>query len=365
MKKILLLNLLIITLFQLGSSQNIINVNNVSTGVTTDYTTLQAAVTAANDGDIIYLYPSGTTYGTATIDKKLTIIGPGYWVQQNPNLGIETYSANGVLNNIYLVAGADGSYITGCDFSYMTMDGVSNIVISRNRISIRIYMKNTSNVIIEGCYFDWGSAASVYKTDVNRNVNHISAKNNNGSLVVRNNVFYAYFSYSYYGNEYYTDNIEIGTTSNAIIENNVFRDRCTFNNSLVRNNIFLMTDQYSSGYDDPIGYNASSCTFSNNILVKNQTGFDSTNVVNVDINTLFEGYPEQGDRSFDDRFMLKAGSPASGAGIGGIDCGPFDGVSPYKLSGLPFIPVVYQIIGPSQGTASEGIDVTVKVRSER
>ena len=348
----------------LGLGQNIINVNNIGSN-TGDYTTLQEAVDSASAGDVIYLYPSSTSYGSATINKQVTIIGPGYWVQSNPSLGILTYIANGVADNITLMAGADGTYITGVDFNYLSMEGVNNVVISRNRVRNRIYMKNTSNVIVEGCYFDL--VGDYQGSTADENWLHLSAHTNNSSMIVRNNIFYAYtFASGNCGYGYssrWLDNIYIGPTSSAIVENNIFRDRCHFNNSIVRNNIFLMTDQYANCADNPISYDASSCNIKYNVLVKNQTGLDTTNIVGVDVNTLFEGYPTQGSRSFDDRFMLKAGSPAIGAGAGGIDCGVYDGVSPYRLSGLPFIPVVYELNGPSQGTASQGIDVTVKVRS--
>ena len=371
MKKYLLLFISVLAFYS-ANAQNIINVNNIASGVIADYTTLQDAVTNAQAGDIIYLYPSSISYGNVTIDKQVTIIGPGYWVLNNPSLGILTYAGNGIINDITIGAAGSGTMITGCDFNYMAADGVGNMVVSRCRVRNRIYLKNTSNVLVEGNYFD----------QVNNNNNgsltddnwmHLSANTNNNSLIVRANLFYAYNEYSHDGNciqsknDRYLDNILIGTTSNAIVENNVFRDRCHFNNSIIRNNIFLMTDQlasYENGcFDNPISYNSSTCNLTYNVLVKNQTGLPPSNKINVDINSLFEGYPTQGSRSFDDRFMLKAGSPAIGAGAGGIDCGAFDGVSPYRLSGLPFIPVVYELNGPSQGTSIEGIDVNVKLRS--
>ena len=65
-----------------------------------------------------------------------------------------------------------------------------------------------------------------------------------------------------------------------------------------------------------------------------------------------KGYPTQGALTFDNRYELKAGSPAIGAGVGGIDCGAFGGETPYKLSGIPFVPLIYQVNAPTTGNAS-------------
>ncbi len=344
--------------------QNIINVNNTASASSTDLGTLQEAITAAVDGDVIYLSPSPTSYGAATIDKQVTIFGPGYLVANNPDLEISTYTGRGIIDNVTINAAGSGTYISGCDLNYVVIDGSSNLYIARNRMRFRMYLKNTSNIVIEGNYFDYTTNTTGSSTD--GNWMHLSANTNNSNLIIRNNIFYAYafYSGSCFSQSYnkYLDNIYIGSTSNAIVEHNIFRDRCHFNNSIVRNNIFLMTDQYSSCADNPIAFNASTTVLKNNILVKNQSGLDASNMVGV-TSPIFEGYPTQGTRSFDDRFVLIASSPANGAGVDGVDCGVFDGPAPYKLSGVPIIPVIYELTGPSQGTSASGIDINVKVRS--
>lgn len=368
MKKLLTF-LLLCTLGLNISAQNIINVSNTA-GTVADYATLQEAVTNATAGDIIYLAPSSTSYGNVNIDKQITIVGPGYWVLNNPSLGILTYAGNGTIGDATIGQGGSGTLITGCDFNYLAADGVTNMVIARCRIKNRVYLKNTNNVLIESNYFD-SSAGNGSTTDENHF--HLSANSNNNSLIVRGNIFNAYYGWTALGGQSsrtYFDNIFVGATSNAIVENNIFRDFCSFYNSVIRNNVFVATtnsiryNNYATGsVNTPIKLPGTANNFSNNVVVQNQAGLPPSNLVGVDVNSLFEGYPSQGSRSFDDRFMLKAGSPAIGAGAGGIDCGAFDGVSPYQLSGLPFIPVVYELTGPSQGTSADGIDINVKVRS--
>ncbi|MBK9255359.1 MAG: hypothetical protein IPM42_07725 [Saprospiraceae bacterium] len=321
--------------------QNIINVNNTSTGVTTQYTTLQAAVTAAVDGDIIYLYPSSTSYGSATINKRLTIIGPGYLVAQNPSLMINTYVSNGVVDNLTFAAGSNGTLITGVDINQININGQANIAITRSKIRLDVNIDNTNNILFEGCYFEW-----------NASNDHKIIGNNNNTLLIRNNIFV-----NTNNNNGGWFDIVISANSNSIIENNVFRWTIQVQNSIVRNNIFL------SNSTNPIQNIGSGNSFLNNILVMNQIGLGNTNIINVPEATICEGHPTQGARSFDDRFMLKSGSPAIGAGVGGIDCGAFAGPTPYKLSGIPLVPLIYQVNAPTTGNAATGINVNVKIRA--
>ena len=79
--------------------------------------------------------------------------------------------------------------------------------------------------------------------------------------------------------------------------------------------------------------------------------------------TVFVGYYAQGTYSNDGRYALKPGSPAIGAGAGGIDCGMFGGTNPYKLSGMPRIPAFYKLTAPSNITSTNPYTITFSVRS--
>lgn len=339
--KNLLLSLTYLITCNVLFSQSILNVNNTSSGVTTQHTTLAAAVAAAAEGDIIYLYPSSTSYGSATINKKLTIIGPGYYVQQNPSLQINTYVSNGVVDNLTFAAGSNGSLVTGVDINIIVMNGQANIAITRCKIRVNCTLDNTNNILFEGCYFDWvGNSTYPYT---------INANSNNNGLIIRNNIFGSVKNSGW-------QEVVIQANCTAIVENNVFRYYNYFFNSIVRNNIFLYNVTNAI-------QNNSGNSYLNNILVGNQPGLGSTNIIAVPEASICEGYPTQGSRSFDDRYMLKTGSPAIGAGIGGIDCGVFSGPNPYKLSGIPFVPLIYQVNAPTTGNAATGINVNVKIRA--
>jgi hypothetical protein len=58
----------------------------------------------------------------------------------------------------------------------------------------------------------------------------------------------------------------------------------------------------------------------------------------------------------DEKYMLKAGSPALNAGQNGYDCGVFDGLVPYQLSGLYGYPAIWYY-------DVSGSYITLKVKS--
>lgn len=69
------------------------------------------------------------------------------------------------------------------------------------------------------------------------------------------------------------------------------------------------------------------------------------------------------DNSTDGQWQLKAGSPAIGAGDAGIDCGMFAGTNPYRLSGIPSIPVFYKLTAPSRTATTNPYTITFSVKS--
>ena len=50
--------------------------NNV--GANANFSSLQDAIDAAADNDVIYIQPSLNSYGTVTINKRLTIVGSSH-----------------------------------------------------------------------------------------------------------------------------------------------------------------------------------------------------------------------------------------------------------------------------------------------
>ena len=98
----------------LTQAQNILRVNN-NVGVNAPYTTLSAAITAAGVNDIIMVEGSTVVYDNITVNKKVTIVGPGYFLVENLNLQGNPSSAS--LASLTLEAGSDGSSFFGMNIT--------------------------------------------------------------------------------------------------------------------------------------------------------------------------------------------------------------------------------------------------------
>ncbi len=63
----------------------------------------------------------------------------------------------------------------------------------------------------------------------------------------------------------------------------------------------------------------------------------------------------------DGQYMLSENSPAKGAGSNGSDIGPFGGPDPYRLSGLPNLPNIYELSTVGLVSGDE-LPVTIKIK---
>ncbi len=147
--------------------------------------------------------------------------------------------------------------------------------------------------------------------------------------------------------------LDLNQYTTALIQNNIFvrgtvrSYRSSFTNNIMLNGFFDRGDAMAA----------------NNIANGTQFGSTEGNQANVNMSNVFVG-----TGSPDARFKLKIGSPAIGGGYGStagnvVDCGMYYGNTPYKLSGLPGVPVIYFINVQAVGSNTDPIDVTVKVKS--
>jgi len=325
MKKTLLLSLAIIFLSGIAYGQNLIRVNN-NPNFDADYTNLQDANDHASNGDTIYIEGSATSYDGADISKSVTIIGPGYFLSEN-----DTTQANGLEakfnGNINFNTGSEGSIITGCRISNYT-----NLYINTNDISvIRCYLYSISfsnspdNILIHQNYIANDIGLNNHNTITNSIIsNNISGQvylsSSSGNVLIANNVITSYYINCY--------------------------------NSTIQNNI-ITTGQISENTGNSI---------TNNILSGSGTNANG-NQYSVDMSTVFVDFDGSLNYSTDGKWQLKTGSPAIGAGIGGVDCGAFGGTVPYVLSGLPMLPHIYEASIPVTVNSQDGLSVTIKVMS--
>lgn len=288
-------------------------------------------------GDTLYIEPSPVIYSAATITKRLTVIGSGYFLSENPQTQANPVMTN--INGFTFSTGSSGSVLMGCQFNagIVISSSLSSIVIKRNYISISS-SGTTYGIIVNPSDTDIVVAQNYITSTSNQNYSSLYVHSDAHNVLVSGNFIENV-------NATYPQAIVVQSTASAIFENNVFKGNLYLFNSQFNNNIWrsgtLSTMQNTTCY--------------NNICSDNQLGTtngnQTANMTNVFLNT----------GSTDGKWRLAAGSPAIGAGTGGIDCGMFAGLHPYVLSGIPSIPAIYEYFQTQNPTTQElQIDFSVK-----
>ena len=320
---------LIFTIILCASFANaaIYRVNGLG-GADADFTTISAAVSTAADGDTLYIegYPN---YDGWTATKKLTYIGPGYFLEENPETQANATPAH-ISGTVTLDPGSEGSVLTGLYIYGTVIIKDDNIVIKRNLIesssyrSIKMDEVGVSNIIIKKNYI-----YSYSGIGVGNNCQNIMINNNylNGSTVIQS-----------------------ASTSALTVDHNVVNGRVELYNSVFSNNIMYS----GSFYGDYNSYN-------NNVCNAAQLTTDNGNIQNVTMDNVFVG--EEGN-STDGQWQLALESVAIGADSEDGDCGMFGGLFPYVLSGVPSeLPAIYYFYSTSEGTNVSGLRIHVKAKT--
>lgn len=300
-------------------AQTIRRVNNSGVTGTNIYATIQLAHDAAVAGDIIQVEPSSTGYGALTMSKNLTVVGPGYFLGLNTGLQANPLSAT--VDNIVFNSGSNGASVSGLTLSGHVYIGASNVSFQRNYLpGYWIYLgygAGTSNINLRQNY---GSGIQNWGNTTN-------------NVLITNNIF--------------TSSLNLGTAASGEMVNNVLLSTVNVDNFNVRNNYFAGTFQpNNNNYSFNISAQASFSTANNN----------QNNVPQASVFTL-----SPGSTQFDAWYQLKAGTnPARGTGSGGTDIGAFGGNTPYKLSGIPAIPSIYQF---NQTLNGNTLNVNLSTRS--
>ncbi len=317
MKIILTIGLIIMSLFLKAAIITVDN-NFPSMG---DYTTLQAAHDAANSGDTLFLTPSFIGYRSCNLTKPLTIIGNGYSETAPSSL---PYSV--IWGDFSITAEASGGKLLSLDIgSYMY-----------------IY---ASNFTIEKCRFTWFTKIMQGASNVLLRQNKIHRK-----LEYQNQTIFTLFNNSFLCQE-------------ICLESEMYQvSEATLN---AYNNVFISSFHYS------IGISGTNSLFVNNIIFPSQSGIltsynniisdgslppTNENQLNVDLNTVFQDY-QNGN------FHLKPDSPAIGAGLNGEDIGIYGGDFPFSDGGAPPFPTIYHLDVPHTGNSQNGINITIKAKS--
>lgn len=301
-----------------------------------DFRTLQDVHDSADvaAGDTLYVAGfSGTDYGSLIATKPLAIFGPGYFLDENPET--QALPAPATMQALEFADGSGGSLMSG-----MTIEGVvtirtEEVTLRRNRITNLIAVEANRATLLQ---------------------NHITRQRATAIDIMdsQNVIIEANFIEAAGGAISAIYAIQSAATSSAQVRHNVVFTSATENglllhNAVVENNILRSGPFNGTGND-----------VRNNLANADQFGTEDGNQANVDMGAVFVGAD---GTSTDGQWQLRAGSPAAGAGVDGVDAGMFGGASPYVLSGLPDLPRIYFFSAASVGSAEDGLQVRVKVRS--
>ena len=234
-----------------------------------DFSTVSDAHEAASGGDSLYVSGSVQSYGSLSLNRPLTILGPGYFLAQNPETQANLNSAT--FGTITFTSGSEGSVVSGVTVTDFDVNA-DDVVVRRNRLTRDLFVRTSrANLIFTQNY-------------VARN---ISVSANCSNILILNNLM---------PNDANSGSVVISSpnTSSLEISHNLLTRNISVFNSTVTNNIIQS--------DDPVVAAANNNSLAGNLVVA-------------------EGDPPEtlflGDGSTDGRWQLAAGSSAAGSGFDG------------------------------------------------
>ncbi len=317
MKSYITLSLLILAAH--AFAQGKVAVQSGSSVTYFDQTALQSALNAAQDGDAVYL-PGGTFTGPFTLDRSIQLIGAGFF----PDSSSATATSI-ITGTFFLTSNVSGSYISGVTFAGSlqapanTFPVISDIMFHRCNFQGSFGSPSPSSFA-----FGANSSALVLSESIVTNVSLNDAKNCViSSCIVSGQVTscrqatieFCHFTLGSPG--------IITGCANCTIQGNVF----------VSSNAGLA------------GTSSSTATIHHNCFVDATPTFSDgsgyANQIGVSLASIYVNYPGGGYLSTTD-LHLASGSPAIGAGPGGMDCGIYGGPSPWKVGSVPSNPHIQQ-----------------------
>ena len=285
-------------------------------------------------GDTLLVEGSIKNYTDLVCTKRLVIIGPGYFLSQNPNTQANPLPA--YVQHIAFNKGSEGSSLIGLTFmnnstNYLPEIKVDNITIMRCYLYHGISLSGkVNNLLILQNYFE-RSALSLFSTN-----------DSFSGIIFKNNVVRVSLSVSEY------DGIP---RTFAVVDNNIFTGEVKLTAASFRNNIIVSKTS---------SVQVNSTSVQNNLTGGDQLSAKPTNQTFIS-DDLFVGLAGA-NQSLDAQYHLKATSPYLKAGYNGSEPGIFGGMEPYVLSGIPPIPTIYEIQADAVATKDGGLKVTVKAK---
>ncbi|MBK1876266.1 hypothetical protein [Pelagicoccus mobilis] len=309
-------------------------VDNANPGAA-DFDTLSAAITAAAAGDTLILAGSSTSYGSVTLNKELHLIGPGWFIEGNFPDASETHGAIIDKVTINSLAGS-GSSLTSLQIGVVDLDDTSDILVQRlgptySTGTVFINVNDVTNSTIRQNYRAQVSGGTL--------------SNTNSNLKIHNNILI--------GSGLHT------TLHNSDVSYNLLRGYLiAIEGGTLRYNILAPDTSCQLTLTNALAeYNIVDASQNNTGNDKNVWPEDK-NINDADETTFFAG------GSFDARYKLAPGSEAANILDTGIDAGPFSGDHPYVPSGMPSVPVVFQVSAPPTLEVGQTFKLSFKATAE-
>lgn len=362
MKKVILLH----GLFLLGILAHAADITvNLNPNSGADFNDAQSAINAASTGDVIYLQalansslfmPTTVDYGTVIVDKQLTLVGHGYFIEE-AGFGdyAESFLTVPVLDLVVNDLGA-GSVIRNMEIQSLTVQGPN--------VTVR-------NCYVQNAVFNGAADASVFSCYFETNIATVSALSltSSGGGQIFNNCFFGYTgvfedecivvnAIMSLGAEFDHCNIVNGNVQmgNHFVHNTIFYEsQINFIEEGVYNNNLFTIDPFVTPLD-PLG-----------LPQDGSPVFGDPTNQQADPMALFE-FNAEGDA----QWRLQPLSPAIGTADDGDNIGMFTVGDSYRVAGLPedgpvFIevdylqqitteielPIQFSVISPSGNTISE------------
>ncbi len=349
-----------------NANANIWRVNNDPTKGA-DFTSLQACIDNSSvfNGDVVHLEPSLTPYAAAVLNKRLLIMGNGYFLAgtgSNPGLQDNTQTST-LLGLTYIrgtsgnLGGSSSGLIAGCVINNLTLDGVSGVRISKcliGNLTFNAYNSDTTLRILIARNFITGNVSSTNFTGTP-----------SVEVFFENNIFSSETGFSNG-----TQSIILNPTMKGLFRNNIWNvanANISISNFYTTNNIFSQVNAgiANTSFNNVFKNNLFVTTTSGGGIVNNTAG----NRTGVATNTIFISSFAGG--TSDARFQILSvnTNPAfqGGETIGAVitpSCGAFGATDPYELSGIPNRPTIYSISIPNSVAAgATSVQATISTRT--
>ncbi len=308
------------------------------------YKTFAEAIEAAAAGSTILVHGSGVGYGDITIDKAVKIIGPGFYIGENPGTeNMSTATAKFKAVNVSIDGG--GAFLSGLRIEGICAIKGNATVIQRNQIRA-VKIDNSNDVIIgQNHIYSYIKGCDGAGSEIG--ALHITGDSNN--IMVHNNYLQGSGACSW------DDplSVEASPTATITFKNNIFIYGGSYSNSVFENNIIIAGDTPNIGDNNNNIYH-------NNVFLGDKPGLVGVNNNITNAGTFENIFTNEGKTLT--KYTIRDDSVAKGAGRDGTDAGIFGGAEPFVPSGIPGIPTVYSI-ETKTNVIGDKLDIKVKART--